>query len=174
MSTAQQRADSVSVLLALRVMPWLCVLSWHGTTTINSSLALGDDGFGPKRLAKCLITLIWGMMATALWSTALACIVGRSKIPAKRQGTNWRALARPLLLLGEFPLWKNPPRTNSVFVDKEGNPLFDLDSCCACCSCCRAGPRSLLRATLGGVSKQMLIIFFVSTPKTSGFARSAA
>ncbi len=27
----------------------------HATTTINSSLALGDNGFGPKRLAERLI-----------------------------------------------------------------------------------------------------------------------
>jgi len=27
----------------------------HATTPINSSLALGDDGFGPKRLTECSI-----------------------------------------------------------------------------------------------------------------------
>ncbi len=29
---------------------------WHATTTINSSLALDDDGFGPKWLAEHSIT----------------------------------------------------------------------------------------------------------------------
>jgi len=125
-STDRQWADSVSVSLALRVMPWVLVLSWHAATTINSSLALGDDVFGPKRLAKCLIASIWGMTATTLWSTALARNIGGSKIPSSKcQGTNWRALARARArLLGEFPLRKSPPRTYCVFVDEEGYPYL--------------------------------------------------
>ena len=44
---------------------------------------------------------------------------------------------------------------------------FDSKSCCS--SCCRAGPRSLSRATLGGISEQMLTIFFVSTHEDKWF-----
>ncbi len=126
MSTDRQRADSVSVSLALRVTPWVLVLSWHATATINSSLALGDDVFGPKRLAECSIASIWGMTAATLWSTALARDIGGSKIPDnKRQGTNWWALARARAWLpGKFPLRKNPPRTYCVFVDEEGYPYL--------------------------------------------------
>jgi len=125
MSTARQRADSVSVSLALRVMPWVRVLSWHATTTINSSLALGNNGFGPKRLAERLITSIWGMTAATLWLTTLACNVGGSKIPAEHQGTNLQALACTCAwLLGELPLRKNPPRMNCVFVDEEVYPYL--------------------------------------------------
>jgi len=43
---------------------------------------------------------------------------------------------------------------------------FDSDSCC---SCCRAGPRSLSRAMLGGVSEQIVTIFFVSTREDQWF-----
>ena len=46
---------------------------------------------------------------------------------------------------------------------------FDSDSCCAGSSCCRAGPPALLLATLGGVSKQILIIFFMSTHRDQWF-----
>ena len=66
MSTAQQQADSVLVSLALRVTPWVRVLSWHATATINSSLALGDDGFGPKQFAERSIASIGGMTAATL------------------------------------------------------------------------------------------------------------
>jgi len=63
------------------------------------------------------------MTAATLWLTALACGVGGSKIPAERQGTNWRALARARArLLGEFPLTKCP--RNPVFIDEEGYPRF--------------------------------------------------
>jgi hypothetical protein len=124
-STARQRADSVSASLALRVTPWVQVLSWHETATINSSLALGDDGFGPKRLAKRSIASIWGMTAATLWLTALARDVGGSKIPAERQGNKWRALARARArLLGKFPLRKFPPLMYCVFVDEEGYPYL--------------------------------------------------
>jgi hypothetical protein len=86
MSTAQQGADYISVLLALRVKPWVQVLSWHATATLNSSSALGDDGFGPKRLAERSTALILGTAATTSWSTALACDDDGRK-NAKRQGT---------------------------------------------------------------------------------------
>ena len=69
------------------------MLSWHATTTINSSLALGDERFGPKRFAECSITLIVGTAATT-WSTALAHDVGGRKNLAEHQGTYLRALAR--------------------------------------------------------------------------------
>jgi hypothetical protein len=106
------------------LLMWVRVLSWHATATINSSLALGDDGFGLKRLTERSITSIGGMTAATLWSTALARDVGGSKIPAERQGTNWRALARARARLpGKFPLGKNPPRS-CVFVDEKGYPYL--------------------------------------------------
>jgi hypothetical protein len=123
-STARQQADSALVFVALRAKPWVWVHSWHATATRNSSLALGDNGFGPKRLDERLIPKISGMMATTLWSTALARDIGGSKIPAKCQGTNGRVLTRARArLLGEFPLRKHP--RNPVFVDEEGYPHFD-------------------------------------------------
>jgi hypothetical protein len=42
------------------------VLSWHATATINSSLALGDDEFGPKQFAERSIASIGGMTAATL------------------------------------------------------------------------------------------------------------
>ena len=113
----RQRADSASVLLALRVMPWVRVLSWHATVTINSSLALGDNWFGPKRLAERSTASTLGTAAT-LRSTALARNVGGRIILAKHPGTCWRALARARAT--QLPS-VYPPRDCSlsqVFVDK--------------------------------------------------------
>ena len=119
-STARQWADLASVfLLALRVKPWIQVHSWHATATINPSLALGDDGFGPKRLAEHSIAKILGTTATTLWSTVLARNVGGSKIPAEHRGTKGRALTGAhARLLGKFPLRKHP--WNPVFIDEDG------------------------------------------------------
>jgi hypothetical protein len=118
-----KRADLVSVSLALSVMPWVGVLSLHATAPINSSLALGDNGFGPKWLAKRSTALILGMAATT-WSTALACNVGGRKNLAKRQGTYRWALPRACARFpDEFPFRKNPPQ-NCVFLNKEGYPYL--------------------------------------------------
>jgi hypothetical protein len=104
-------------------MPWVRVLSWHATATINSSLVLGNNGFGPKRLVYHSIASIAGTAATS-WSMALARDIGGRKILAKRQGTYWRALARARARFpGEFPFSKNPP-WNCVFVNKEGYPYL--------------------------------------------------
>ena len=54
--------DSSLVLLALRAKPVIWVHSWHATTTINSSLALGDDGFGPKRCGAGPLVLSLAML----------------------------------------------------------------------------------------------------------------
>jgi hypothetical protein len=110
-------------LLALRAKPWVRVHYWHATTTINSSLALGDDRFGPKGLTECSIALILGTMAATLWSTVLACNVGGRKIPAKRQGTDGWALPRACAWLpAKYPLGIHVQ--NQVFLDKEGYPHF--------------------------------------------------
>ncbi len=123
MSTARQRSDFVSVSLALRVTPWVRVLSWHATATINSSSALGNNGFGPKRLAERSTALMLGTAATTSWLTALARKVGGRKNLAKRQETYWQALPRARARLpGEFPLRKHP--RNRVFVNKEGYSYF--------------------------------------------------
>jgi len=123
MSATRQRADLGSVLLALRVTPWVRVLSWHAIGTINASLALGDDGFGPKRFAERSIASTAGMTAATLWSTALARDVGGRKNLAEHQGTDGWALTRARAWLpGKYPLGicvRNP-----VFVDEEGCPHF--------------------------------------------------
>jgi hypothetical protein len=166
-STARQRADLSPVFLALRVTPWVRVLSWHATATINSSFVLGDNGFGPKRLVYCSITSIAGMAATS-WSTALACDVSGRKILAKRQGTYWRVLVHGFR--ANFLSGKIPHGTVSSSTRRDTLTLFDSDSCCACSSCCRAGPPSLsFLATLGGVGEQIVTIFFMSTHEDQWF-----
>jgi hypothetical protein len=103
----------------LRAKPWVWAHSWHTTTSINSSLALGDEGFGSKRLAERSITKILGTTAATLWLMALARNVDGSKIPVKRQETNGMALPRARAWLpGKFPLRKHP--WNPVFVDEDG------------------------------------------------------
>ncbi len=52
------------VVEALRVIPWVWVHYGHMTATINPSLALEDNGFGPKQLAELPIALIWQTTAT--------------------------------------------------------------------------------------------------------------
>ncbi len=160
----RQRADLVSVFLALRVKPWVWVLCWHATTTINSSLALGDDGIGPKRFAEHSTASILGTAATT-WSTALARNVGGRKNLAERQElTGGRSHALVHSFRANFLLGKKPHRTVSSSMRRDTLTSFDLD-CSACSSCCKAGPCLHLHATLGGVSKQILTIFFVFTPK---------
>jgi len=79
-------------------------------------LALGDDGFGLKRLAEPSIASILGTAAT-IWSTALARDVGSWKKLAERQGTDLLVLARTR---ARFPS-VNPLRDRSrsqFFVDE--------------------------------------------------------
>jgi hypothetical protein len=98
------------------------VLYWHATTTINSSLALGDDGFGPKRLATSSIASILGTAAT-FWSTALARDGGSWKKLAERQGPCWRALVRAHTWLPSvYPL--EDRSWSQFFVDEEGYPYL--------------------------------------------------
>ena len=121
----RQRADLASVFSALRVTPsWVRVPSWHATVTINSSSALGDDRFGPKRLAERLTASNLGTAAT-VWSTALARDVGSSKMLAKRLGSCWRALVRARLRLpSEYPL---RDRSRSQFFVDEGVASGEVD-----------------------------------------------
>ena len=115
-----------SVFSALRVTPssWVRVPSWHATATINSSSALGDNGFGPKRLAEHLTASSLGTAAT-VWSTALARDVGSSKMLAERLGSCWRALVRARLrLLSKFPL---RDRSRSQFFVNEGVASGEVD-----------------------------------------------
>jgi hypothetical protein len=85
--------------------------------TINSSLALGDNGFGPKRLAKRSTALTLGTAATT-WSTALACNVGSRKKLAKRQGPScWRALTHARARLPSIYPLRDRSRSQ-VFVDE--------------------------------------------------------
>jgi len=67
-------------------------------------LALGDDGFGPKRLAEPSIALILGT-AAIIWSMALARDVGSRKKLAERQETDLLVLARTQAQFpSEYPL----------------------------------------------------------------------
>ena len=144
------------------------MLSWHVTTTINSSSALGNNGFGRKRLAERSTASIMGTAVTT-WSTALACNVGGIKNLAECQGTYWRMLPRaPARFPGEFLSGKIPHGTVSLLTRRDTLTLFDLD-CCACSSCCNAGPCLLLCVTLDGVSERILTIFFVFTHKDQWF-----
>jgi hypothetical protein len=115
----------VSVLSASRVTPWARVLSWHTTATINSSLALGDDGFGPKRLAEPSITSILGTVAT-IWSTALARDGGSWKKLAERRGPCRRTLVRARLRLPSKYLLGD--RSRSQFFVDEGVANGEIDS----------------------------------------------
>ncbi len=70
------------VIEAMREIPWFQVHYGHATATINPSLVLNN-----KLLAKFPILSIWWMTAMTLWSAALACGNGRSRIPAICQRT---------------------------------------------------------------------------------------
>ena len=81
-------------------------------------MALGDDGFGPRWLAKHSLTLVLGRTAATLRSTALARGAGGSKNPVRRQVTDGRALTRARVwLLGEYPL--RDRSRSQVFVDED-------------------------------------------------------
>jgi len=150
----------------------------HSTTTGRLGLGfLGLEGevFGSSALlARDRVEdLFLGLRRQRVWAETarrtfnhldfgVARNVGRSKIPAERQGTNWRvhtrAYARPP---GEIPLRKHP--RNPVFVDEERYPhfvrtgllLFLLQSKLS---------HSLSLAALGGVSERIVLInFFVSS-----------
>ena len=110
-----------------------------------------------------------GTTASALWLTALACNVGGRKIPAKRQRTDRQALAcAHARLPGKYPLGIRVG-TRSLSTRRDTLTSFNSDSCCACSSCCRADLPAPLLPTLGSVSKQILINFFVSTHKDQWF-----
>ncbi len=68
-------------------------------------MASGNNGFGPRRLAKRSLALVSGRTAATLQLTALARGAGGSKNPVGRQVTDGRALARAHAWLpGEYPL----------------------------------------------------------------------
>ena len=60
------------------------MLSWHATATINSSLALGDDGFGPKWLSEPSIASILGTAATICEQEEKACRTSRTLLARAR------------------------------------------------------------------------------------------
>jgi hypothetical protein len=77
---------------------------------------MGDDGFGPKRLATSSIASILGTAAT-FWSTALARGGGSWKKLAERQGTSWRAHVRARARLqSEYPVGDSSQ--SQLFVDE--------------------------------------------------------
>ena len=88
-------------------------------------MALGNDGFGPKRLAEPSIASTLGTAAT-IWSTALARDGGSWKELAERRGPCWRALVRARLRLpSEYPLGD---RSRSQFFVDEGVANGEVDS----------------------------------------------
>jgi hypothetical protein len=105
------------VLSASRVTPWARrVLSGHATATINSSGASGDNGFGPKRLAKRSTASNLGTAAT-LWSTALLARDGGSwEKMTERQGPRVLVRARSRLL----SVYPRGDRSRSQFFVNEG------------------------------------------------------
>ena len=107
-------------------MPWARrVLSWHATATINSSVALGNDGFGPKWLVEPSIASSSGTAAT-IRSTALARDGGSWKKLAERQGPCRRALVRARLRLpSEYP---RGDRSRSQFFVNERVANGEIDS----------------------------------------------
>jgi hypothetical protein len=117
------------------VTPWARrVLSRHATTTINSSGALGNNGFGPKRLAPPSIASTLGMAAT-IRSTALARDGCSWKKLAERRGPCWRALVRARTRLpSNYPLgdrlsnYPRGDRSRSQFVVDEGVGSGEIDS----------------------------------------------
>ena len=93
--------------------------------------------------------------AATLWSTALARDVGGSKIPAEHQGTNLAGKhTRLCTASGRISSEETPTEPDIPTSSKPDS----------CCSCCRAGCLTLLLTALGGVSEQILIIFFASNP----------
>ena len=92
------------------------MLSRHATATINSSLALVHDGFGPKRLAEPSIASILGTAAT-IWSTALARDGGSWKELAERRGPCWCVLVRARTRLPSVYPLRDRSRSQ-VFVDE--------------------------------------------------------
>jgi hypothetical protein len=111
----------------MRVTPWAGrVLSWHATTTINSSGALGNDGFGPKWLAEPSIASTYLGTAATIRSTALARYGDSWKKLAERRGPCRRALVRTRLRLpSEYPLGDC---SRSQFFVNEGVANGEIDS----------------------------------------------
>ena len=118
-STARQRADSSSVFLALRVTPWVRVLSWHATTTNNSSLALGDDGVWAKTACRTFDRLDCGDGCDFLIDGSCS---------RRRWQENPCRTSRSLLVGActrscTVSVRKNPP-WNCVFVNEDGYPYL--------------------------------------------------
>jgi len=115
----RQRADFALVLSASRVTPWARrVLYGHATATINSSGTLGNDGFGPTRLAKPSIASTLGTAAT-LRSTARSRDVGSWKKLTERRGPWWRCSATRLA--------SDYPRGDRSYLVDEEVSNFEID-----------------------------------------------
>ena len=76
---------------------------------------------------------------------------------------------RSCTIYGHFPKKGKTHGALSLSTRRDTLISYGSDSCCACSSYCRAGPRSLSRATLGGISERILTIFFVSTHEDQWF-----
>jgi hypothetical protein len=83
----------------------------------DSSLASGDNGFGPSRLAERSLALVSRTTAATLRSTALARGAGGSKNPVGRQVTDGRALARTRVRLPSVYPLRDRSRSQ-VFLDE--------------------------------------------------------
>ncbi len=147
------------------------MLSWYATVTINSSLAWATTVLGQNGLPNVRRPQFWGQLQLLGQRLLLATSAVGKTLPNIKELTGGQLFT---LLHAEYGFWANilsgkiPHGTVSLLTRRDNLTSFDLD-CCACSSCCKAGPCSLLRAALGGVSEQILTIFFVSTHEDQWF-----
>ena len=125
------------VLSASRATPWARRVLWHATATINSSGALGNDGFGPKRLTEPSIASTLGTAATLRSTALLARDDGRWKKLTDPRGPCWCVFVRTRTrLVSVYP--RGDRSRGQFFVDEEVLN-FEVDSKRLASSCrCRA------------------------------------
>ena len=125
-------------------------------------------GLGINGLPNVRLPWFWGRLRLLDQWLLLTTLAAWKSLPSVKELTGGRSHALVHGFRANFLSGKIPQGTVSSSTRRDTLTLFDLD-CCACSSCCKAGPHLLLRATLGGVSKRILTIFFVSTHKDHWF-----
>ncbi len=126
-------------------------------------------GSGRNCLRNVRSPRLWGRLRLLGRRLLLATSAAGKTLPNVKELTGGRSHALMHGFRANFLVGKIPHGTVSSSTRRDTLTSFDLDSCCACSSCCRAGPRSLSRATLGGVREKILTIFFVSTHEDQWF-----
>ena len=127
------------------------------------TMVLGRNGLPNVRPPR-----FWGRLQLFGRRLLLATSAVGKTLPNVKELPGGRSHALVHGFRANFLSGKIPHGTVSLSTRRDTLTLFDSD-CCVCSSCCGAGPRSLLCATLGGVSKQILTIFFVSTHEDQWF-----